>query len=361
MKNNITFLLIITIFSCGLFSCSSTKPDQTAESEVQSEKTVEEVPAVTVTDVNVTAADVNEPAPKIVFEDKLLEFGKIGPETKASGEFKFSNEGNAVLEIGKISQCCGVVITCEKKIYKPGEKGVINVTYKASQYVGKIAKEYVVYSNDPVNPGVVLLITGEVVNKVVVNPRSLKLFLDEDNAGCPKLTVKSVDGQAFAVRGIQSTGNCITAEFDKDYKATEIELDLKADIEKLRQNKTGYVDIIVTHPDMSMVNFSFDVLSRFAITPPKITELNVNPGVPIPRTIYVFNKYNQEFEIDSISSENGNIEILDYKKEENRFQIDIKIVPPPADDKISFSDVLYIQVKNHERLELTCNGYYDIP
>lgn len=357
MKLNITFLLVISVFSFGLLSCSSTEPAKTAgNNAIQPDKPVKETPAAAVT-------PVKEPASKLVFESKLLELGQIGPETKATGEFRFTNEGNAALEIRKVSQCCGVAISYEKNKYEPGEKGVINVTYTANKQAGKIIRNPIVSSNDPSDPNITLMMTAEVVNKVVTKPESLKLFLDEDNAGCPKLTVSSIDGQAFAVRGIQSTGNCITAQVDPNVKGTQIVLDLKADIEKLRQNKTGYVDVIVTHPEMSIVSLPFDVLSRFSVIPPQITKLDVDVNVPYERDIWVYNKYDQRFEVESISSKNNYITVVEGSKTvvNDGYQFKIQILPPPRAGKTSFNDELYIQIKNGEKLKVECSGYYVLP
>ncbi len=346
MKLNITFLFVISVFSFGIFSCNSSEPAGTKR----------------VAPVAVKFID-KENAPKLVFESKLIEFGKIGPETKVSGEFRFTNEGNAPLEISKISQCCGVAITYENKKYAPGEKGVINVTYTASKQQGQITRNPIVSSNDPTDPNIILLLTVEIINKVVTKPESLKLFLDTDNAGCPKLIVSSIDGQAFAVIGMQSTGNCITAQIDPYLKGTQIELDLKADIEKLKINKTGEIDVRVTHPEMDIVTLPFDVLSRFTVIPPKITIMTADPQVPYERDILVYNKYDQKFEIESISSKNNYITVLADSMTEvkNGYQFKIKVLPPPREGKTSFNDELDIQVKNGELLKVNCSGYYNLP
>ena len=355
MKRSITFLFVIVVFAFGLFSCNSSEQTQTADNNVtNSEKPAETIPAAKV-------PSDSKPAPRIVFESKLLELGKIGPEKKATGEYRFKNEGNAVLEISKISQCCGVVISYDKSKFEPGEEGVINVSYTSNNQPGRISRSPIVYSNDPVDPNVILLMTAEVVNKVVANPPSLKLFLDTENADCPKFKVSSTDGQSFAIRGMQSTGNCITAQFDPNYKSNEISLDLKADLDKLRQNKNGYIDIVVTHPEMSVLTVPFDVLSRFSVNPPKIIELNVDPGVPVSRSVWVFNKYNTDFEIESVTSQNNYITVANQSKVNNGYQIDIKIIPPPANGKTSFQDELYIQIKNNELLKIDCSGYYNPP
>ncbi len=212
----------------------------------------------------------NIPKPRIVFENKIIDFGKIGPQVKVTGEFKFRNTGNAVLEISKISQCCGIVTTLEneKSKYEPGEKGVIKVSYTSIPITGKIVRHPIVYSNDPVDSNAVLTVSVEIVNKVTAKPDTLNLFLDEENAKCPKLTLTSIDNQSFSIRGIKSTGDCITATFDPNMKAASFVLDLKVDMKKLEQNMKGDLDIIITHPEMNLITLHYDVLSKYSVVPP---------------------------------------------------------------------------------------------
>jgi hypothetical protein len=305
--------------------------------------------------------DANSPKPRIVFENRLLDFGKIGRQTAPSGQFKFTNTGNAVLEISNVSQCCGIVTTLEKNIYKPGEKGYIKVSYNAGTLLGKIARQPIVSSNDPVEPNLILSVMAEIVDKVSCQPDRLKLFLDEDNARCPKVTLTSNDKQPFSIRGIQSTGNCITAKFDPNTKGTELIVDLKVDMKKLQQNMKGNVDIIVTHPETSLVIISYDVLSKYTFNPPQIITLNADAGVPIIRKVWVFNNYNQEFEIESVTSKNNYFTVLSQSKVNNGYQFEVQITPPPSEGKRNFSDELYIQIKKGEKIKIDCNGYYNTP
>lgn len=306
----------------------------------------------------------NAKKPKIVFESKILDFGKIGPQIKVTGEFSFRNAGNAVLEISGVHQCCGIVTTLEneKSKYEPGEKGVIKVSYTSSPKPGLFTREPIVYSNDPIEPNVVLTVSAEIVNKVSAKPDKLKLFLDEKNAKCPKLTIASIDNQPFSIRGIKSTGDCITAAFDPNTKANSFVLDLKVDMAKLEHNMKGDLDVVITHPEMNLVSVPFEVLSKYTLNPPLIIALNAKPGERILRKVWVFNNYNQEFEIGSITSKNNYIKVLNQDKVENGYQFELQITPPPVPEgKNGFSDELDIQIKNGEKLKIGCNGYYAIP
>ncbi len=349
MKFNKSFLFALTACSILLFNCSFSQA-------VNDNSAQPGAPASEISGNNI-------PKPRIVFESKLLDFGKIGPETKPGGEFKFTNTGNAVLEITRVSQCCGIVTSLEneKSKYEPGEKGVIKVTYNAATRTGMISRQPIVYSNDPIEPNLVLTVTAEIVNKVTAQPDSLKLFLDEENAKCPKLTISSIDKQPFSITGIQSTGNCITAEYDPNKSASEFVIDFKVDVAKLQQNIKGNVDVVITHPEMSLITIPFDVLSRFTVTPSLIIALNANPGEPVVRKIWVYNNYNQKFDIESVSSKNNYFTVLSEGRVNDGYQFEVQLIPPPAEGKSHFADELYIQVKGGERLKIDCNGYYTPP
>src|SRR5512135_2642629 len=129
MKHN-KRILIITAF-CTLLLLSGI-----FQSKVQAANTNTTKPAPAAAD----KPGNNLPKPRIVFENRLLDFGKIGRQSTPSGEFKFSNTGNAALEISKVSQCCGIVTSLEKSKYEPGEKGVIKVSFTAGALTGMIAR-----------------------------------------------------------------------------------------------------------------------------------------------------------------------------------------------------------------------------
>jgi hypothetical protein len=214
-------------------------------------------------------------------------------------------------------------------------------------------------SNDLTNPEIKLTLKAKIVAKVSWDPERVKLCLDEENAGCPKLKLKSLDGQQFSITDIKSTGDCITAQYDPNTKATEFDIELKADTEKLAKNLKGRVYISLTHPEAKMATVLFDVIPKFTVTPPLIIVFNAESQKPIVRKISVLNNYKEEFEIESSSSKDDTMKILDQKKITNGYQLEVEIMPPmPEEGKIKFSDVLSINIKDGEKLAVTCNGYY---
>ena len=219
-------------------------------------------------------------------------------------------------------------------------------------------RQLVVHSNDKINPGVRLTIKAEVVAKIECKPDKLKLVLNEENAGCGKLTITSLDGQPFAIIGIRSTGNCITADFDPSVKATEFVLDLKVDMEKLEKNQKGSIDINLTHPQGKIAYVRYDVVPKYTTNPQLILVFNAEPQKPILRKVWIFNNYDQDFEIESTSSKNNTIKVVNQSKVKNGYQFDVEITPPEQDKQLRFTDVFNINIKGGENKAITCNGYY---
>ena len=299
-------------------------------------------------------------APNIKFEELVYDFGEVGPSVKNEGQFKFTNTGNGLLEITKVARCCGVVTRLDKMEYEPGQSGIIEVEWNSGPLESTMKKDIVVHSNDPNDPAINLTIKAKVVLKVTWEPKRLKLFLDEENAGCPDITVSSIDDRPFSITGFKSTADCITAEYDPNAEATEFVLEPKVDMEKLQKNLKGRVNISLSHPQGNTATILYSVLPKYTVNPPLLIIFNAEPEKPIARTISVLNNYHKEFEIESLTSENNvvNIKLQEQKKINNGYQLEVEITPPAGEGKAKFTDSLSVNIKDGEKLPIRCNGYY---
>ncbi|MCH7557344.1 MAG: DUF1573 domain-containing protein [Planctomycetes bacterium] len=305
-------------------------------------------------------AKLDKPVPKITFEKTVYDFGQIGTGAKKRvAEFKFTNTGDGLLKITKVERCCGVVTRLEKIEYAPGESGVLKVEYQSNSKAGLDRKTVYVESNDKTNPRIALTLKVRIVSKVSYSPKRLRLFLEEKNAGCPKIVLSSLDNQPFAITKFKSTGDCITADIDSSVEATKFILEPIVDMEKLNNNLKGRINISLTHPEEKAANIFFDVLPKFTISPPMIITFNAEPQKPILRKITVLNNYGGDFEIESASSKDNTIKVLSRKKIRNGYQFEVEIMPPPpAEGKTQFADVFFVKIKGGNRLGIVCRGFY---
>lgn len=306
------------------------------------------------------APESGEPSPKITFQKAILDFGEVGPNTKKTGEIKFTNAGDAPLKITKVPGCCGVHTHLDKMEYAPGESGTIKVEWTSGTRPSVFTRPMVVHSNDKENPAVTLTVRAKIVQRIVCEPERLKLVFDEDNAGCPDITIRSLNDEPFSIVGFKSTANCITADFDPSVEATKFVLHPKVNPEKLQKNLKGRVNIDLTHPESNTASILFDVMPRYKISPPLIIVFNAEPEIPTVKQISVLNNYQQDFDIESVSSKESTIgvKVLEKKKITKGYQLDLEITPPAAADGIKFSDKFEINLENGETLSITCNGYF---
>ena len=299
-------------------------------------------------------------SPKITFESLVYDFGEVGPSAKNEGQFKFTNTGEGLLKITKVARCCGVITKLDKMEYAPGESGTLQVEWNSGPLESSMKKNIIVHSNDPNSPATSLTIKAKVVLKVTWEPRKLNLFLDENNAGCPNITISSIDNRPFSITDFKSTADCITADFDPNVEKTEFVVEPKVDMEKLQENLRGRVNISMSHPQGNLATIPYSVLPKYTVNPPLIIIFNAEPEKPILRTISVLNNYHKEFEIESLTSENNivTLKVQEQKKINNGYQLEVEITPPAADGKTKFTDSLSLNIKGGEKLPIRCNGYY---
>ncbi|MHC4498922.1 MAG: M56 family metallopeptidase, partial [Planctomycetota bacterium] len=258
-------------------------------------------PAVDLTKTLDIKPETKAPAPKIVVEKAFHHFGEVGPQTSNVCEFKFTNIGDRLLKIKKIQSPCGCTVPkLNKKEYAPGESGTVKVTYKASKRAGSPRQHVYIHSNDKTNPKVKLTIRANIVLKVDHEPKKLSLSLKEKNAGCPEITLASLDNQPFSIRRFNSTADCVTADYESSAKKTRFVLRPKVDIEKLRKSLNGRIKISVTHPECNMVTIPFSALPEFEISPPSLTIFNTEPNKPVIKDVWIFGNYGDDFEIEDV-------------------------------------------------------------
>jgi len=309
-----------------------------------------------------TGTESSGPSPKITFEDSKIDFGDISPNRLTTGKIEFTNTGEGVLKITKIAQCCSVVarLTGGKKKYAPGESGAVEVEFTSGSKPILFNRELVVHSNDRTNPEVKLAVQANIVLNVTCEPGSLKLFLGEENAGCPKLTIGCLDDHPFSITGFKSTSDCMTADFDPSLKATEFVLEPKVNMQKLTPNLKGYVTIGLTHPDGNAAIVLFDVVPKYTVNPQVVLLLGPEPGKPITRNISIVNNYGKDFEIESVSSGGDSlaIKVLEKQKIDKGYRLNVEMTPRVAQGSGLLTGEFSVVIEGGEELAIPFKVWY---
>lgn len=364
-------VLWLTLICMALLVCQSGCQEESSTVKGPVPETPVKVTRVTPTDEQPGDEEMSEAveisevrtmdAPRIVMESIEHDFGEIGPSTSHETEFRFTNEGAAPLKITQVRSCCGVVTRGVKagQEYTPGETGVLKLDYRSTQQPGSMQRHLYLSSNDPVRSVVTLTIKAKITPRVACEPSTMKLFLKQDNAGAGDITVKSLDGRPFAIKAVRATGNTIKVDFDPKVEATEFVLKPIADMERLARNLRGQISIDLTHPECQNVRLLFDVLPEFTVSPPTIMLFNLKAEQPVEREIWILSNYQDDFEIESVSSQKEIVTLLNKNKVQNRYQLKLQITPPAAEgERAVLSDIIEVKIKDGETLSIQCRGFY---
>jgi hypothetical protein len=110
-------------------------------------------------------------APVFKLASNTFDLGKIKGSTQSEVEFKFTNGGKSDLLIRHVRPTCGCTAVQQGPQgagIKPGESSSIKATFSSGGYNGKVTKAIYVYTNDPLNSEVVLMINAEVEQPAAV-------------------------------------------------------------------------------------------------------------------------------------------------------------------------------------------------
>ena len=335
---------------------SQTKMVQEPRTAVKADKVAAEGNEAVLTD----QADVNSRA-VISFEKVVYDFGEVSPDSKSLWELPFQNAGSGTLKITKVQKTCGCTpFTLAKTEYAPGERGVLKGEYHASKSKGPVSRYIYVFSNDKNNPKVKLTIKSTITPKIEYKPQNIELSLGLENAGCPEIVINSIDGKEFSITSFRSTNkDCITADFDPNVKATKFVLKPKVDLEKVQSKMQGEVEIKLTHPGHASVSIAYRALAEYVVSPKSVIIRNAEPNDAVHKQIVIENRYKKQFDVESVSSKNGYVNVLKQSKVDNSFKFQLEIMPPPLTGKgLYFRDVLSFNIVNGPKLDIAIAGYY---
>lgn len=130
--------------------------------------------------------------PRIKFKEVVKNFGRVKQGDILSHEFVFTNAGDSMLTIQKVTTSCGcaAALASEDKV-APGKEGKISVKFITAGYGGVVGKYIFVESNDPAEPRKQLEVQANIEvppsAKIEVNPYNFDggLLLEGDELKVP--------------------------------------------------------------------------------------------------------------------------------------------------------------------------------
>lgn len=109
--------------------------------------------------------------PVIVFEGPTYDFGTAYQDEVVNHIYTFRNRGKSDLKIENTKTSCGcTAVVKSRDVIPPGETGEIEVNYSVRKARGASSKTITVFSNDPQNPSIQLVIKGQVLTAYETDP-----------------------------------------------------------------------------------------------------------------------------------------------------------------------------------------------
>jgi hypothetical protein len=185
--------------------------------------------------VSATAVDPAT-APRIKFEAKKWNFGKVteGPEVET--HFRFTNKGKSPLKIERVDTSCGCTAAESegRTEIPPGETGAIKVKYSTKDRPGPTSKTITVTTNDPAKQSVVLTIEVDVVRLIDVQPSRVTFYnMKKGESRTLKVKVLGKEGLPLKILSAKSTSGSVavsmTALREGTRRGATIEVTLPGD------------------------------------------------------------------------------------------------------------------------------------
>ena len=132
---------------------------------VQQENVYYYVSANLVEDFSTLSKQDLENAPVFKVASTTVDLGKIKGNTQNEVEFKFTNAGKNDLILRHVRASCGCTALQQGNQgvgIKAGQSSSVKATFNSGSFKGKVTKAIYVYTNDPKNSEVVLMLNAEV-------------------------------------------------------------------------------------------------------------------------------------------------------------------------------------------------------
>ena len=155
-------ILLLTAILFG-FVISAQDEVKKAEPVVDVKQVKKEGPVVNTQEVQEPEVEESLDGPKMSFENKVVDYGKIEHNADGNREFVFTNSGTEPLIIKNAKGSCGCTVpTWPREPIMPGASDKIKVKY-ATNRVGKFTKTITISTNSADKKPVILTIKGEVL------------------------------------------------------------------------------------------------------------------------------------------------------------------------------------------------------
>ncbi|MCF6156603.1 MAG: DUF1573 domain-containing protein [Candidatus Brocadia sp.] len=297
--------------------------------------------------------------PKIVFEEKIYDFGKIYMGEIVKHGFKFKNLGSDELIVTSVKSSCGCTAALvSKSNLLTGEEGEVQIKFNPGRFVGRVTKSVTVNSNDPKNSTYKLTITGEIIEEVRVSPKQINFGIIRKGDSCTRnIEIKTIPELKIEVKKVESPNPYITLTqnktADNNVHSYQVSIEKYDFIGKFN----GIVFFYTTSNRQERIDipFSGEVVGDVTFYPEIVTFGSVKKNQDTERTVIV-NFVNKDVKIEKIEADPGLVNYAVSDLNNSTKKIDIKLGKDIMAGKITSSLRIYTNSAIQPVITIPING-----
>lgn len=217
-------------------------------------------------------------APRAIVQETIKDFGTVNRGDRVTHDFRIDNAGAGVLEITDVRPSCGCTVADYDETIAAGQSGVVKATMDTSNLKGGIAKAVRIYTNDPLNPEINLVIKANVKSQVEIDPgyaRFVAVYGEPQKTiiervwslGHPELEILGVESPfPFVKTSFRETPK---QEREKDIKGRQWQIAVELDKDAPVGPMADFIVITTNHPERKTVRVPISGFVRpiLSVTP----------------------------------------------------------------------------------------------
>lgn len=288
-----------------------------------------------VADETMPEAVAPEARAKAVVPEPTRDFAKVAKGEQLVHEFEIRNEGTVPLALLSVRPACGCTVAEFDEMIAPGEVGKVRAVVDTTSFFGPIAKSVAVFTNDPENPKLQLMVKAIVEPYLILQPGYARWsYVQGENIESITQTLRADDGERFQVLEVKVPYDFVTvtqrdiSTADTSEYEFDVLLDKQAPVGALRE----YVEIVTDHPQQAIVQIPLTgfVRPRQHATPKEVEFGEIEQAhLPQRRVISFTNFAAEGVEVKSIESDVAGVDAKVQTADErgHRFKLMLEVGP----------------------------------
>jgi len=250
-------------------------------------------------------------APHIVCKEPEYDFGSVYNDQKINHTFEIYNEGDSVLQIGSIRECCGGNASISAKTIAPEEKATFTVCQSLIGRKGKLTRKFFIASDDPKTPYYCVSLTGTAIPLVDIEPSHVNFGnITEHTSLEQEVVLKTASDMIFNITNITSSAVNFSFELQPPGDSRTHKLLVRTKPPMPQGVTRGSITLFTDHSRIKQVTIRMIAIvsSDIIVVPTKLL-LKEGGDEPVTRYIAVRSRVKKPFRIKNIELPDKSIEV----------------------------------------------------